>query len=68
MQANQILNNIREMNRLRTVNTALAERLELARGSEASYIRAELRKNTKQIKWHDAVIKKLRTELNANYA
>ena len=68
MQAQQILNNIREMNRLRTANKELAERLELATGREAMYIRGQLTKNTRQIKWHESVIKKLRAELNPNYS
>lgn len=68
MQGQQILNNIQEMNRLRTVNRELAERLELATGTEAIYIRGQLSKNTRQIKWHESVIKKLRAELNPNYS
>lgn len=67
MQGQQILNNIREMNRLRNTNRELAERLELASGREAIYIRGQLTKNTRQIKWHESVVKRLRAELNPNY-
>lgn len=67
MQGQQILNNIREITRLRTVNRELAERLELSTGTEAIYIRGQLAKNVKQIKWHESVVKKLRAELNPNY-